>query len=175
MRTERLFFALWPDDALRTALVAARDATALAAVKGAAHRPTQPLDLHVTLVFIGPVDAALRGCIEGAADQVALAPFELTFSTLGSWPRQHIWAASPDSTPPPLSQLVEQLQKNLIRCGLQPEARRYRPHVTLARKAPAIVSRPLSLTWQVDGFALARTGTGRTPSYQVLRRWPLCG
>ena len=175
MRTERLFFALWPDDALRTALVAARDATALAAVNGAAHRPTHPLDLHVTLVFIGTVETTLRDCIENAADQVTLAPFELTLSAVDSWPRQRIWAVTPDPTPPPLSQLVDQLQQNLLRCGLRPESRRYRPHVTLARKAPPSVARPLSLNWRVDGFVLARSGTGRSPSYQILRRWPLSG
>jgi 2'-5' RNA ligase len=169
MGTERLFFALWPDEALRKALVAARDAA-----EGNLGRPTHPLDLHITLVFIGTVDAALRDCVETAAGRVALAPFELTLRSLSGWPRQRIWAAIPEDTPP-LSQLVDQLQQNLISCGLQPEARRYRPHVTLARKAPPIVPRPLSLRWQVDGFVLARSGTSRAPSYQILRQWPLGG
>ena len=61
-RTLRLFFALWPDDALRTALAAAT-APAIAQVAG---QVVPPGNLHVTLAFLGPgtglgAGAAVRG------------------------------------------------------------------------------------------------------------------
>ena len=130
MSAERLFFALWPEAALRNALLAER--AALAATPG---RLSHPLDLHLTLVFIGAVDRDVRSCIEAAADDVFLAPFALRIHQLCCWPKQRLWLAQPDVMPNALANLVSQLQQNLLACGLPPEARRYRPHITLARKA----------------------------------------
>ena len=45
----RLFFALWPDDAVRDALAARRDAIAFAY----GGRPMLPATFHLTLAFIG--------------------------------------------------------------------------------------------------------------------------
>jgi 2'-5' RNA ligase len=73
-------------------------------------------------------------CIETAAGDVVLAPFVLTLDTLCDWRKQQLWLARPDATPAALLDLVSQLQQHLLACGLQPEPRRYRPHVTLARK-----------------------------------------
>jgi len=167
MAAERLFFALWPTAPVRDALVAART-TCL----GLPERMSHPLDLHVTLVFIGNVDDGLLPCIETAADDVVLAPFMLSLEQLCQWPKQRLWLAQPVETPP-LFNLVGQLQQHLLACGLQPENRRYRPHITLARKAPPIVARPLGLHWQVQDFVLAASAPGRSPSYRVLHRWPL--
>ena len=49
----RLFCALWPDAATRAALENAR--SALFPLSG---RPVEAANLHVTLVFLGAVDAA---------------------------------------------------------------------------------------------------------------------
>ena len=169
MPTERLFFALWPPAPVRDALVAER-----ATCTGEPGRVSHPLDLHVTLVFIGSADSGLLPCIEAAADAVALAPFWLSLDQLCNWPKQQLWLARPVETPA-LFDLVSQVQQHLLACGLQPESRRYRPHITLARKAPPIAARPLALRWQVQDFVLAASAPGRSPSYRILRRWPLLG
>ncbi len=163
----RLFFALWPEAATRSALLDARAGV----VAGA--RPTQPDDLHLTLVFVGDVEPTRLPCIEAAGDDAALAPFELMLAQLESWPRQRLLVAAPGEPPPALFNLVSQLQQNLLPCGIQPEPRRFRPHVTLARKAPPAAPKPLQIPWSAREFVLVRSGSaGRSGGYQVLRAWP---
>lgn len=166
----RLFFALWPTEGIRSALVKARAGS----IEGA--RATHPQDLHLTLVFVGDVDPDRLPCIEAAGDDVALAAFALTLRRLGTWPRQRLLAAAPDDPPPALFNLVSQLQQNLLPCGIQPEPRRYRPHVTLARKAARNDPAPVAIPWPVQDFVLARSGVagrGNGGGYQLLRRWRL--
>ena len=92
---------------------------------------------------------------------------------VGSWAKQRLWVAQPRQVPNALFALVSQLQQNLLVCGLEPEKRRYHPHLTLARKAPAIEPEPVELRWPVSEFVLAASGSGRRPSYRIIRRWPL--
>jgi 2'-5' RNA ligase len=165
---ERLFFALWPSRALRASLVQAR-----AALPGAPGRPTHPADLHLTLVFVGAAEPHLHPCIEAAGDDVVADAFELTLGRLTNWSGGGFWAAEPEQPPSALFALVNQLQQNLLVCGVEPEQRRYRPHVTLARKAPAIAPAAVAMRWPVTDFVLAASRSGQKPSYSVRRRWPL--
>jgi 2'-5' RNA ligase len=174
----RLFFALWPDQAVRSALRDARDAGlgSIGQVGPQPARAIHPDDLHVTLVFIGDVDPALLPCIEAAAADIAAAPFELQLGRIETWRRQRLLVAVPDAPSDALFGLVGQLEHNLLACGIAPESRRYRPHVTLARRAGAVEPLGLDVRWPVQGFVLARSGSGRRGSggggYEVLRRWP---
>lgn len=169
---QRLFFALWPDEALREAL------TPLLRLKrecgGRAHPPS---NLHITLNFLGMVDAAIRDCLERAADEIAVPPFELTLDRFGYWPRPKVMWLGCSKVPGPLQALVEGLNGAMRGCGLQPEGRPYHPHLTLLRKAQrAPTAEPPSLTWQADDFVLAESvSTPGGVEYRVLRRWPLRG
>uniref|UniRef100_UPI0025D8B159 RNA 2',3'-cyclic phosphodiesterase n=1 Tax=uncultured Thiohalocapsa sp. TaxID=768990 RepID=UPI0025D8B159 len=162
----RLFFALWPDDPVRSALLEARTGHIGAA------RATHPDDLHLTLVFIGDVDPDLLPCIASAGDDVVLEAFQLALQRVETWPRQRLLAAVPDDPPAALFNLVSQLQHNLLPCGIQPEPRPYRPHVTLARRAARSNPVPLTIHWPVQHFVLARSGVANR-GYQILRHWPL--
>jgi RNA 2',3'-cyclic 3'-phosphodiesterase len=169
--TIRVFFALWPDDDLRAALLGARDGAALEHA-----RIIHPNDLHLTLVFVGDVAPERLECIEAAGDDVALGCFELALRRAESWPRQRLLVAVPDAAPPPLCELVSQLQQNLLACGVEPEPRRFRPHVTLARRAARAAQQPLTIDWPVRRFVLARSALGGGGGgYQLLRSWPLEG
>jgi 2'-5' RNA ligase len=170
MPAERLFFALWPPTSVRDALVAER-----AALPEPQGRCNHPLDLHLTLVFVGTVPGEIRPCVEAAAAGIAVPPFGLVLDEIGAWPRKPMRWARPTAAPQPLIDLVRALEANLRRCGVEPEKRTYRPHVTLARKTPPIPVRALAepLAWPVREFVLAASQSGRTPSYEVLRRWPL--
>lgn len=166
----RLFFALWPDARIRAALVDARDG----GIQGA--RPTHPDDLHLTLVFVGDVPPETLPCIEAAGDDVALSAFHLALHRVETWPRQRLLVAASAEPPPPLFNLVSQLQQNLLPCGIAPEPRRYRPHVTLARKAARNDPATVAIQWPIQDFVLARSGVpGRSNGggYQVLRSWRL--
>ncbi|MCU7844837.1 MAG: RNA 2',3'-cyclic phosphodiesterase [Candidatus Thiodiazotropha sp. (ex Monitilora ramsayi)] len=171
MSDGRYFFALWPDEAVREKL-AAINRQMLS--KG---RPHQSADLHMTLVFLGQVADSRQRCIVDAADAIVGSTFTLHLDQTGYWPRPRILWAGSERTPEPLSQLVFDLKNNLTTCGFEPERRKYKPHVTLHRKAVRSRSGVIAPTieWRVEEFVLAVSGGGQkgAPRYRVLQRWPL--
>jgi hypothetical protein len=78
---------------------------------------------------------------------------------------------------PPLADLVLALRSELAGCGFALDNRPYRPHATLARKAPALEAYTLDppIRWPVDSFVLAYGQEGPPPRYRILRRWSLDG
>lgn len=136
-------------------------------------RLSHPEDLHLTLVFVGGVEPHLSDCVEAAGDDVACRAFDLELDRIQSWNAQRLWIAQPQQPPTALFELVSQLQQNLLVCGLEPEKRRYRPHLTLARKAPPLEPVPMRLHWPVSEFVLAASRSGQRPSYAIIQRWPL--
>jgi 2'-5' RNA ligase len=168
---DRLFFALWPDLAVRRGLAALQEREPR--VRG---RPTHPEDLHLTLVFLGEMDAARRRCAEQTADAVRIPSFDLQLDQLGYWSRPRIFWCGARLTPEPLIELVQRLQAGLGSCAVERERRPYAAHITLARDAhpvPALDLTPV-LHWPVREFVLvaSRRG-GPPPHYQLLRRWDL--
>lgn len=169
--TQRLFFALWPDAGVRAALAAVGRAHAL-------HngRAVAAANLHMTLAFVGSVDAARRECLEAAAATVVAPALSVCFDRLGFWPRPRILWAGASAAPAALGALVEALTAALVPCGHKPDPRPFRAHVTLARKAlraPA-VERIMPVVWPADAFCLVESVSGPAGSeYRVLRRWPL--
>jgi len=168
---QRLFFALWPDKPVRDALLRLR--RHLPAVSG---RPTHREDLHVTLAFLGSVDADRQRCVETVADGIAAPSFDLVIDRFGYWARPRILWCGPSDTPEALGRLVGELQADLTDCGFEPEDRPYAAHVTLARKAEKMTFPAFdpSVSWPVREFVLvaSRSG-GEPPRYEVLRSWRL--
>ncbi len=169
MAEGRHFFAIWPDQAVSERIV--REA---GKARGRLHHPA---DIHMTLVFLGQISDAQLRCIEAAADAIRGQPFTLSINGIGYWHRPRILWAGPSETPEPLSQLVFDLQNGLKACGFEPERRRYKPHVTLYRKASRTIPRVIepAVEWPVRAFVLATSGGGAPgePRYRVLKRWSL--
>jgi 2'-5' RNA ligase len=164
----RLFFALWPDDPLRHALLHWQTRH----LPGEA-RWTHRDDLHLTLHFLGDVDAALVDDLAGIGDQAPRERFALVLDRLGYWPRPRVLWAGPSETPAALLALHRALGAGLIARGLRIDRRRFVPHVTLARGA---VQSPAELAlgpvaWPVRELALVESRPGRVPAYRPLRRW----
>jgi len=169
--SQRLFFALWPDDRVRAGLDAL--VGGLPEHRG---RLVHPQDRHITLVFLGDVSVDRRACVEEAARRVSAGPCELRIDQVGYWPRPRILWCGASQVPEPLLQLVSALQRELEACGFRPETRPYAPHVTLARKARKVPNYLLSesISWPVRELVLVASSIdGPPPRYQVLRRWPL--
>ncbi len=168
---QRLFFGLWPDAAARQRLVALADALDIPG-----GQRVHPEDLHLTLQFLGTVPVARRPAVLAAADGVEGAPFELQLACTGYWPRPRIAWCAPIEIPTALTALVTRLGAQLAPIGYAPEARPYRPHLTLARHARAAPAEalPAPIAWPVVSFALAESLSGAAPPrYRILRRWPL--
>jgi 2'-5' RNA ligase len=93
-----------------------------------------PENYHLTLRFIGDVDAVVAREIVALLGGVHRRAFELRLEGLTSFggrkPRAVVAAVSPN---PPLLELQAEHERLMQRVGLEPEGRKYTPHVTLAR------------------------------------------
>jgi 2'-5' RNA ligase len=93
-----------------------------------------PENYHLTLRFIGDIDDALARDIAGLLGRVQRRPFELRLDGLTSFggrkPRAVVAAVAAKT---PLLELQAEQERLLQRLGLEPEGRKYIPHVTLAR------------------------------------------
>src|SRR6202044_1801287 len=86
------------------------------------------------LRFIGDIDDALAHEIAGVLGRVHRGAFELRLDGLTSFggrkPRALVASIAPIA---PLMELQAEHERLLQRIGLEPEGRKYTPHVTLAR------------------------------------------
>lgn len=167
--SRRLFFALWPEPGLQ------REAAALASRHVQARRPVPEQRLHVTLVFLGSLEAPQEQRARAAAGRVAGEPFELRLDRLGHWAGRGISWLAPSRVPPPLVELQGRLQRALEQEGFEPERRRFHPHMTLARQAgPHRYLDMQPLIWPVRAFHLiwSRNDPGAV-RYQAVACWPL--
>jgi 2'-5' RNA ligase len=93
-----------------------------------------PENYHVTLRFIGDIDGASANEIASMLWRVNRPPFEVTVQGLSSFggrkPRAVIANIAPSR---PLIELQAELERMMQRIGLDPEGRKFVPHVTLAR------------------------------------------
>ena len=168
--SRRLFFALWPDDPVRQVLFHWQTHN-LPGTARWAHRA----DLHVTLHFLGQVEAARIEALRGLGAETAAGPFTLVLDEIGYWPRPQIVWAGPSSLPPALIALHERLGEGLRALGLPTEERRFRPHITLARKVrrPPETQPLQPCPWAVKELALVESRAGVQPMYHPIARWPL--
>jgi 2'-5' RNA ligase len=150
----RLFFALEPPPAARAALAALADAYAGPCDGRAVARG----NLHLTLVFVGEVEAARLDALRavGEAARAAAAPFTVSLDRVGRFARAQVGWVAPGSVPPALQALHEALHDGCAAAGFAMESRAYAPHVTLVRKArrdaPAPAFAPIEMP--ASGFAL---------------------
>ncbi len=171
MPVKRLFFALWPDDEVRAALAALWQRHTVQRGK-----PVRPENLHITLVFLGPVDDERRSCLESAAGELGGEPFTLVLDQLSWWSRPRVMWVGPSQMAPALPSLVGDLKLACEGCGFEPERRPYRAHMTLARKVPHARVPPQiePIAWHVGSFALVESKTlPAGAEYSVLRTWAL--
>ncbi|MFA9461934.1 RNA 2',3'-cyclic phosphodiesterase [Thiohalorhabdus methylotrophus] len=171
---QRLFFALWPPPGLQRALAE----RAREALDGRRARRVPAENLHVTLAFLGEVDARTRECAEEAAGSLELPSFTLAIDRLGLWARRGLLWAGPSRAPEALPALAAELGRSLEPCGLERDRRPFRAHLTLARKAAGQPPRQAMdpLEWRVDRFVLVASQLGPGGSaYTLLREWPLHG
>ena len=136
--------------------------------------------LHVTLYFIG--DRALANDVRAALAELHAPPVALALQGTGRWTGV-LWAGV--KLDPALTDLQQRVTQALGSCGLEPEPRPFRPHVTLgrfpARRPPAGLD-----TWlrtqrnlrappaQLREFCLYSSELAPAGArYRILQRFPL--
>jgi 2'-5' RNA ligase len=162
----RLFVALEIPTAVRgnlAALIEELRAADAAAAKNKA-RWVRPENLHVTLKFIGNVDAGKLEAIRAVLGEVRTGgDVELRFRGVGFFPNEKrprvLWAGIAAS--PNLAPLAAEIDARLEKLGIARETREYAPHLTLARFDPPGISEKLRAAAQENAtreFGAVRTG-----------------
>jgi len=124
----RLFVALALPAALKAQL-----AVLSGGIPGAKWVP--PENYHLTLRFIGEVESWRAQEVDDALATIRARPFELSLRGLGTFEKggriHALWVGAEKTEG--LAFLQSKVETALQRIGLEPERRRFAPHVTLAR------------------------------------------
>jgi 2'-5' RNA ligase len=121
-----------------------------------------PENYHLTLRFIGDVDDDVAQEVAWMLGKVRRRDFDLRLDGLSSFggrkPRALVAAVAPS---PSVMELQAEQERLMQRVGLEPEGRKYTPHVTLARLRD-------SSSFEVAEYLSAR-GAFRAPPFTVSR------
>ena len=164
----RLFFAIWPGVAASKGL--AHVAEALGAIAGG--KPVPAEKIHVTLAFLGSIDAQLAGTAAAVAARVNASEVHMAMDEVGSFRRARVGWAGPSQANANLIALQDRLARDLKAAGFALDERAFTPHATLVRKIDKSVPRaPMPpVQWRSRAFTLVESRGGR---YEVLESWGL--
>ncbi|HEX7047527.1 MAG TPA: RNA 2',3'-cyclic phosphodiesterase [Gammaproteobacteria bacterium] len=170
--SQRLFFALWPDEQTREAI----DRFTRTAVEECGGTAIAPENFHMTLRFVGNADAGAMSRMRKAAERVRTEPLRFKLDQLGFWAEPAVFWLGCRKAPDPLLRLVVNLNTEMGSEGFLVETRPFKPHVTLARNAHHAPQTELRqpVEWSSDKFVLVGSRTDEQgATYTVLEEWPL--
>jgi len=149
-------------------------------------RWARPEQFHITVRFIGEVDGPTFDDIGHALAEIPFFPFELRLAGVGEFGDRRrtrmLWAGVAPS--PELEHLHDRVESTLVRLGLDPDRRSYKPHVSLARLDRPTDDRVLAFLtdharfavgpFDIEGFTLFSSVTGHSgPLYRAEAVYPL--
>ena len=114
-----------------------------------------PENYHITLRFLGDISQMQADDYIARLEQLAFEPFDLTIRGVGHFgtKRAHaLWAGLEPSDP--LVQLHRVHEKCAVNIGLEPEPRKFTPHITLARLSRTRLSTIAPFLADYSGFQL---------------------
>ncbi len=171
----RLFFALWPGPHLRRRLNSA--ALLVPPGENPSTYRVRPERLHLTLAFLGELDARQIEAACAAGDAVRADRFGMRIDRVGHFEGANVAWLGPSITAPGLARLKAELDRELLHVHLPVDTGVFVPHITCLRRIRERPDAPeLSLDWQAEDFVLVRSARdrdGRPAGYKVLKRWPL--
>ncbi|MDM0104000.1 RNA 2',3'-cyclic phosphodiesterase [Variovorax sp. J22R24] len=164
--TRRLFIGLFPDAEVQAAIDAHRRNWSW--TRGA--RMTSLARIHMTLHFLGEVDAAQQAALQEGIAEVPMQALTLILRTPEVW-RNPVAVLRPDEHEE-LRALHERLKWPLVDAGLTPEKGHWIPHLTIARRCLGAVppDNPPPIPWQVSEFVLICSHMTPPARYEVLAR-----
>lgn len=124
----RLFVGIRPPADIRDRLIDTMEAVEDARWQGEDQ-------LHITLRFIGEVDAPCANDLAARLARIDMPAFSLALQGVGHFERKGvpraIWAGLANS--PELRRLRGKVERACQESGIEPETRRFHPHITVAR------------------------------------------
>ncbi|MEW6119541.1 MAG: RNA 2',3'-cyclic phosphodiesterase [Pseudomonadota bacterium] len=169
--TQRLFFALWPDDATRDAL----NRTGKWLHRHWGGRRMRADTLHLTLAFLGDTPAEMRDALLPRIEAIRADAFDLLLDRAGCWQHNRIGWLGCSTPSAPLLALAECLRGVLKEAGVPFDAKPFVPHVTLLRNtAGGALPSCVPVRWRAGDFVLIASRTEADGlHYRILRHWPL--
>jgi 2'-5' RNA ligase len=130
--------------------------------------PTRPERLHLTVHFLGEIDATREWALRNALAGEEVAPFDLVLRTPECW-SGGVVVLRPDDHPA-LHDLHARLAGRLLQAGIVSHRIDFKPHVTLARGAPNAAPPEAAppVLWTIRDFALVWSRPGPPAHYEVL-------
>jgi len=168
----RLFFALWPDDAVRLELARYR----LDLARACEGRAVSSDTLHLTLVFIGDVPETRVAALAACANRVTARGFDLVVDTAGCFKIAHVGWLGCSQPPAALFDLQLALRSEVAQAGFGLDPRKFKPHVTGVRNIGFPVKRQKlpGINWLVKSFKLIESAQSESgTAYKVLGTWDL--
>ena len=133
----RLFFALIPPANIRQQLLLSMGGVEYA-------RWQSDEQLHVTVRYVGDVDGPQAELLIAETDRLRFSAIETRLDGAGHFMRrdyvEQLWIGL--SPKQPLADLHGKLDRTCVRAGLEPEGRKYVPHITVARLPRSAGPRP---------------------------------
>ncbi len=115
---------------------------------------------HITLRFIGDIDDRKADDVLDCLYHIDRPPFEISLGSLNFFAKRNphsLWASVSPSMP--LMALQSEIERVLRRFGIQPDSRKFTPHVTIARLRGA--------RYEDVARYLGQSGVYQSPSYKV--------
>lgn len=153
----RLFIAINLSNEVKESLMDIQDAMRDSGIYG---RETVPENMHLTLAFIGDYDDP--DYVKQIIGNVDIRPFDISLSGVGAF-RDLWWVGIEEN--PPLQAVVRKLRRALSDADIPFDRKRFRPHITIIRKATSNLSDTLDIglesykgvSMRVDHISLMRS------------------
>jgi 2'-5' RNA ligase len=171
-RKHRLFFALEPDDGVRSAVGRVQHALRLDA------RPVPAANFHVTLAFLGMQNSAVIPVVCDVASRLAFPPCEVTLGSLGCFKRAGVLWLGASEVPGALQRFQQDLVDSLLEAAVGYDRKPWKFHLTLYRKMrkPAPTIKPVAIRWPLNSFSLIESISVRSGvEYHRIGHWKAAG
>lgn len=155
IESKRLFYALWPDAAVRTALHRLQRQLQLEG------RPIPAAKLHITLAFLGQQPVSVLPALQTILTRLQGPEMTLTLDRIGYFKRPRIAWVGMQQVPDALAALQQDLESLLAQQAIAyTPSTTFKPHVTLVRDAAApdaVSCAPIA--WNANEVALVESVT----------------
>lgn len=169
MKTQRMFLAMWPNEAQVEKLYELQSGYLQWG------REVPPENFHITLLFLGDITYQVVDCISQGLKELIVQPFNLQLDRLGYFEKKQIFWVGPSLVPTELESLFKSARNCVQQCGISKISKRYTPHVSLLRKCEVPISNPdfAPIGMQIDEFHLIESRLDRDRArYFVVESFP---
>lgn len=170
----RVFFALWPDPGAQSRLIRLQDSLR----SSVEARWVLPVNLHLTLAFVGQVTAERLQVLHEVAASAEAEAFSMWLDGLECWRSSRVLCLTSKQVPAALNRLVETLATGLDQAGFELDKRSHRPHITLARQTGCdqfgteAAVEPIRV--DASAFHLVESSPAAVgPVYETMQSWAL--